>query len=187
MLGFACFSRLFSTRLTIWAIRAAWTACLLCLVACSRAPEPPRGLAGLAFGDPPPADVTSVAVPLPSELAGSLAFYTRPGRVATLFGVALSEPVLAFYKGRFFSVSTDLADATAVTRMRETLTRDFGPAYCRDTAGVSVCLWRLGDVDAVLESAPGGLVRFMLRYRPVAELVAATKGLGPAAAGEGTP
>lgn len=181
MLGLIPSSRLLWVRLTVWAV------CLLCLIACSRAPEPPRGLAGLAFGDPPPAGVTPAAVPLPSELADSLAFFTRPGHVEACRGIVLTAPVLAFYQGRFFSVSADLADAAAATRARENLTRDFGPAYCRDSAGVSVCLWRLGDVDAVLESAGTGPVRFMLRYRPVADLLAATKGLGASAVGEGTP
>jgi hypothetical protein len=178
--------RLYFPRRIVWGFRGFWVVCLLCLIACSRAPEPPRGLAGLAFGDPPPAGVTPAAVPLPSELADALAFFIRPGHVEACSGIVLTAPVLAFYQGRFFSVSADLADAAAATSARENLTRDFGPAYCRDSAGVSVCLWRLGDVDAVLESA-GGPVRFMLRYRPVAELLAATKGLGASAVGEGTP
>jgi hypothetical protein len=183
MSDFAPLSRFSLTR---FASRAAWIAWLVCLFACSRSPEPPRGLPGLAFGDPPPADVTPVAVPLPHELAGVLAFYTRPGRVEPLPGLVLADPVLAFHQGRFFSVSAELDEPTA-SRARESLTRDFGPAYCREAAGAAVCLWRLGAVDAVLERPVGGAARFMLRYRPVADIVSAATSQATAREREGSP
>ncbi len=146
------------------------------LAACSQPTPPPRGAAGMAFGDPPPDGLAAVAVPLPDAVAGRLRFYARPDRAEAFLGVVLAEPVLAFFDGRFFSVSGSLAGPDAMAALRERLTRAYGPGYCRDAAKLAVCLWRGGDVDMVLEGPQGGPWRFMARYRPLADLVAGAVG-----------
>jgi len=155
--------------------------------ACSRPAEPPRGALGLVFGDAPSADLAAVPVPLPDGVAGALKFYTRPGWDEAFLGVRLTEPVLAFYQGRFFSVSAALPGSDDGPGLRERLTRAYGPPYCRDTAELAVCLWRIADVDAVVEVPSNGPWRFMLRHRPLAELVAAAAGPGQATGLENTP
>jgi hypothetical protein len=151
-------------------------ACLCLPAACSRAPEPPRGWGGLAFGDPPPATAAPERVPLPSALAESLRFYALPAGDKTFLGVTLPRPVLAFYQGRFFSVASDLDAAADAQALRARLTRAYGRPYCRDGAKLAICLWRTGDVDAVLEVPQAGPARFMLRHRPTAAQVAAATG-----------
>uniref|UniRef100_I2PZV6 Lipoprotein n=1 Tax=Desulfovibrio sp. U5L TaxID=596152 RepID=I2PZV6_9BACT len=157
------------------------------MAACSRPVEPPRGAAGLAFGDPPPAGLVAVAVPLPDGVAGRLRFFTRPGPTETFFGIALAEPVLAFFEERFFSLSAALADPAAGPGLRERLTRAYGPGYCRHAAELAVCLWRAADVDMVLETPADGAPRFMVRHRPLAGLVAAAAGPDQAAGLESAP
>lgn len=149
---------------------------LIALVACSRPAEPPRGAAGLAFGDPPPTGLAAVAVPLPDGVADRLRFYTRPGRPETFCGIALAEPVLAFFDDRFFSLSAALADPADGQGLRDRLTRAYGPGYCRTAAELAVCLWRSADVDMVLETPAEGPPRFMVRHRPLAQLVATAAG-----------
>ncbi|EHJ47105.1 hypothetical protein DFW101_1094 [Solidesulfovibrio carbinoliphilus subsp. oakridgensis] len=146
------------------------------MAACSRPVEPPPGAAGLAFGDPPPAGLVAVAVPLPDDVAGRLRFFTRPDQTETFLGIALAEPVLAFFEERFFSLSAALADPADGPGLRERLTRAYGPGYCRDTAKLAVCLWRTADVDMVLETPADGASRFMVRHRSLAGLVAAATG-----------
>lgn len=142
---------------------------------------------GLAFGDAPPADCLAVPVPLPDGVAGALKFYTRPGWDEAFLGVRLAEPVLAFYQERFFSVSAALPGPADGPGLRERLTRAYGPPYCRDSAKLAVCLWRIADVDAVLEVPAEGAWRFMLRHRPLAELVAGAAGPGRSTGLENTP
>jgi hypothetical protein len=161
--------------------------CLCVLAACSRPAEPPRGALGLAFGDAPPGDLMRLAVPLPDGLAESLVFYAPAGRIDDFFGVALAEPVLAFYRDRFFSLAAVLAAPGDEPRLRRRLDEVFGPPYCRDGAGASACLWRADPVEATLEAAPGGPARFMLRHRPEAESVGAVMGQGQVPAGEPEP
>lgn len=156
------------------------------LFACAGAPEPPRGLPGLPFGSPPPAGLHLLAVPLPGELAGILEFHRLPGQVEFLPGLALAEPVLAFYKGRFFSVSAELPDTGTTALARKNLDRILGQPYCRDLAGATVSLWRRGDVDAVLETPDSGPARLMVRYRPVADELPAGK-IAAGTEGEGLP
>ncbi|MGE4539324.1 MAG: hypothetical protein AB7D37_19820 [Desulfovibrio sp.] len=149
---------------------------LLVLAACSSAPEPPSGFAGLAFGDPPPPAAVPERVPLPSAVAGDLRFYTLPTGDAAFHGVRLPAPVLAFFRGRFFSVSATLGSSGDVLALRERLSAAYGAPYCRDAAKLAICLWRVGAVDAILEVPEALPARFMLRHRPTADQVAAATG-----------
>ncbi|EFL51810.1 conserved hypothetical protein [Solidesulfovibrio fructosivorans JJ]] len=149
---------------------------LLLLAACSSAPEPPSGVAGLRFGDPPPQNATPERVPLPSAVAGDLRFYTLPTDEAALDGVRLPRPVLAFYRGRFFSAAATLGSSGDAVALRQRLTKAYGAPYCRDAAKLAICLWRVGAVDAVLEVPEASPARFMLRHRTMADQVAAATG-----------
>lgn len=160
---------------------------LLVLAACSSSPEPPSGFAGLAFGDPPPPAAAPERVPLPSAVAGDLRFYTLPTGDAAFYGVRLPAPVLAFYRGRFFSVSARLGSPGDAATLRERLTAAYGAPYCRDAAKMAICLWRMGAVDAVLEAPGDSPARFMLRYRPTADQVAAATGRAKDMSGGGDP
>jgi hypothetical protein len=152
--------------------RLFWAALILagCLLpACSRPDaSPPRGLAGLAFGDPPGRDLTPAPAGLPSGLAGILAYYTRPGPTAPFRGVALTDPVFAFARGRLFSVAAALADPAEAPRLRRELEAGFGPPLCRDRKGSVSCLWRLAEVDVALESGGQAPVRLLVRHRALA-------------------
>ena len=153
---------------------AVATACLLALIACSRPDDPPPRLFGLAFGDAAPAGLVRQIIPLPAGLSDSLVFFTAPGRQENGWaGVVLTDPVLAFYKGRLFSIDAALADPTAAAALAARLTRDFGPAHCRETADRTVCLWAAGETELILESGAGGPARLMTRHRPTAAAVAA--------------
>lgn len=156
--------------------RSLFVAGLLVLAACSSAPEPPSGFAGLAFGDPPPPAAVPERVPLPSAVAGDLRFYTLPTGDAAFHGVRLPAPVLAFFRGRFFSVSATLGSSGDVLALRERLSAAYGAPYCRDAAKLAICLWRVGAVDAILEVPEALPARFMLRHRPTADQVAAATG-----------
>jgi len=147
--------------------------CLLlfvCLTACSRpaAAPTPSGLAGLRLGDPPGEGLAPVPVVLPSALAGALAYFTRPGQTEPFHGVALADPVYAFYRNRLFSVSADLVEPAAASRLRRDLETGYGPPFCRETAAGSSCLWRLDAVDLVLSREAQGKARFMLRSNRLA-------------------
>ena len=169
-----------------WLLPVVAAGGLLWLAACSGPAEPPRGAFGLTFGDAPPGDMVAVTVPLPGDLADALAYYTRPGSTGTFLGVALADPVLAFYRGHFFSLAASLADPADSPLLRRRLGAACGAPYCREAAGTSVCLWRAADVEATLEGPPDGPARFMLRHRPVAEAVLAGRG-GMALDPEGAP
>ena len=147
---------------------------LMAVIACSRPAESPRRLFGLAFGDAPTAELVRQNMPLPANMSESLAFFTAPGRRETGWaGVVLTDPVLAFYQGRLFSVDAALVDAAAVSGLRVRLNRDFGPAHCQETASRTVCLWSAGETELILESALAGSARLMARHRPTAAAVAA--------------
>lgn len=148
---------------------------LLLLLACSRPAEAPRRLFGLAFGDPPTAGLVRQDVPLPAELSDSLAYFAAPGqRESGWAGLVLTDPILAFYQGRLFSIDAALADPAAAPGLRARLARDFGPPLCRDTGNRAVCLWTAGDTELVLESAGKGPGRLMVRHGPTAAALAAT-------------
>ena len=153
----------------------AWLVLCCCLLvggaACSRAPEPePQGLAGLTLGDAPGSDLTPLPAVLPGELAGVLAYFTRADRVEPFHGVALTDPVCAFYRNRLFSIAAALVDPTEAPRLRRELETGYGAPLCREAAGGVSCLWRLDTVEMVLEQ--GGEergARFMLRSPRLAE------------------
>ncbi len=156
--------------------RLALAALWVWLVACARSPEPPpAGFAGLSFGAPEPPGLTPVPTVLPREWADSLAFFNRPGRNESFRGVPLAEPVYAFYQGRFFSVSAALADPADLPRLRQVLEAAYGAPVC-GSGKDAACLWRLADVDVVVEGRPKSAARFMLRYRPIADRMAAKRG-----------
>lgn len=172
-------------------LAAGW----LALAACSRPPELPQRYFGLAFGDAPPADLLRQSVPLPEAVSGKLAYFTAPGRRATLWDTVLVEPILAFYQGRFFSVDAILDDATGVSGLETRLTREFGPPHCRESAGQKTCLWQVGEVELILENGSRGPARLMVRHEPTAAAVAAVfpreadnrlgeRSLGPVDAGD---
>ena len=163
----------------------AWRAAVLGLLAamllcggCSGAGEPagpagpPGRLFGLAFGDAPGPGLVRLAVPLPSSLAESLAFYAVPGREDAPFGAALTQATLAFWQGGLFSVEAALAAPADATALAARLTRDLGPPHCREAASGRVCLWRAGDFEAVLDQS-GDAARLMLRQAATAAAVAA--------------
>lgn len=150
-------------------------AAVLLLGGCSGAGEPagpPGRLFGLAFGDPPGPGLARVAVPLPSSLAESLAFYAAPGQGDAPFGAALTQATLAFWQGRLFSVEAALAAPADAPTLTARLTRDLGPPHCREAAAGRVCLWRAGDFEAVLEQS-GDTARLMLRQAATSAAVAA--------------
>ena len=150
---------------------AVW---LLAVAACSRPAELPHRLFGLAFGEAPTAELVRQQVPLPADVSQRLAFFTAPGRRETGWaGVVLTDPVLAFDQGRLFSIDAALAEAPAAAGLHDRLTRDFGPAHCRETAGRTVCLWSAGETELILERAVDGPARLMVRNRPTATAVAA--------------
>ena len=153
-------------------------AVVLLLGGCSGAGEPagpagpPGRLFGLAFGDAPGPELARLAVPLPSSLADSLAFYAAPGQGDAPFGAALTQATLAFWQGGLFSVEAALAAPADAPMLTARLTRDLGPPHCRESAAGRVCLWRNGDFEAVLEQA-GDAARLMLRQAATAAAVAA--------------
>lgn len=152
----------------------AWGLGLLLLLACSRPAEPPHRLFGLAFGDAPTGELVRQDVPLPTELSDSLAYYAAPGRRESGWaGLVLADPILAFYQGRLFSIDAALADPAAASGLRARLTRDFGPALCRETGKRSVCLWTVQETELVLESAASGPGRLMVRHGPTAAALTA--------------
>lgn len=142
-----------------------WLLAILCLAACSHpAAEPaPTGLAGLRLGDPPPAGLVAAPVVLPSELAGDLAYFTRPGRTESFRGAGLADPVYGFYRQRLFSVAADLTDAAEAPRLRRELEAAYGAPFCRETAGGRSCLWRRGDIELVLAIPAESPPRLLLR------------------------
>lgn len=146
---------------------------LAALTACSRAPEPVTGFGSLAFGAPRPADCTALAVPLPQALAGSLAYCAKGGG-AVFAGAPLTGVTLGFFEGRFFAVSAALADPGQADALAKRLTATHGRPYCRDRD--AVCLWRMGDADAVLETPQTGPPRLLVRSRSLAEQVAKAGG-----------
>lgn len=150
---------------------------VLGLMACSR-PEtvPPRGLAGLDFGEPPAPDMTRVAAVLPSGLAEVLAYYRRVGPTVLFFGVALADPVYAFANGRLFSVSATVPEPDGATRLHRALATGFGPPLCRRREERQSCLWRLAVVDVVLETGGGAPSRCLVRHRELAAPVQAFRG-----------
>ncbi|QAZ67229.1 hypothetical protein C3Y92_08285 [Solidesulfovibrio carbinolicus] len=133
---------------------------------------PPGRLFGLAFGDAPGPGLARLAVPLPSALAESLAFYAAPGQGDAPFGAALTQATLAFWQGGLFSVEAALAAPADAPALTARLTRDLGPPHCREAASGRVCLWRNGDFEAVLEQS-GDAARLMLRQAATAAAVAA--------------
>jgi hypothetical protein len=139
---------------------------------CSRPGEPPRRYFGLAFGDAPGAQLTRQAVPLPQALADFLAFYAAPGARDVPFGAALSDPVLAFWQGRFFSMEAALAVPAEAEALSRRLGRDLGPPHCRGGATGRTCLWQSGEIEAVLDES-GSAPRLMVRHAPTAAAVAA--------------
>ena len=153
------------------------TAVLLC-GGCSGGGEPtgpvgpPGRIFGLAFGDAPGPGLVRLAVPLPSVLAESLAFYAAPGQGDAPFGAALTQATLAFWQGGLFSVEAALAAPADAPTLAARLTRDLGPPHCREAASGRVCLWRAGDFEAVLDQS-GDAVRLMLRQAATATAVAA--------------
>lgn len=152
---------------------------LATLAACSRAPEPVTGFGGLAFGAPRPADCAALAVPLPQSLAGSLAYCAKDGGAA-FAGATLADVSLGFFEGRFFAASAVLADPGQADALAKRLTATHGRPYCRDRD--AVCLWRMGDADAVLETPQAGPPRLLVRSRSLAGQVAAAGGESAAAA-----
>jgi len=153
------------------ALRLGLVLAVVGLAACSHAADTsaPSRLAGMRLGDPPSAGLTPVNVPLPAQLAGKLAYFTRPGRTEPFHGVALTDPIYAFYGQRLFAVSADLAEADAVGRLHRDLEAGFGPPLCQETATGRSCLWRLGAVDLVLTRTPAGKARLLLRSTRLAE------------------
>ena len=133
---------------------------------------PPGRCFGLAFGDAPGPGLARLAVPLPSSLAGSLAFYAAPEQGDAPFGAALTQATLAFWKGGLFSVEAALAAPADAPTLAARLTRDLGPPHCREAASGRVCLWRTGDFEAVLDQS-GKAARLMLRQAATAAAVAA--------------
>jgi hypothetical protein len=129
-------------------------------------------LFGLAFGDPPGPGLARLAVPLPSALAESLAFYAAPEPGEAPFGAALAQATLAFWQGGLFSVEAALAAPADAPALSARLTRDLGPPHCREAAAGRVCLWRAGDFEAVLDQS-GDAARLMLRQAAMAAAVAA--------------
>lgn len=92
-------------------------------------------------------------------------------------GVALSRPVLAFYRGRLFSIAAELTQGGQEGEtLRTRLIKAYGPPYCRDGGKLAVCLWRVGEVDIVLETPETGMIQVMMRHRPTAGQVAAATG-----------
>ena len=164
-----------------WALRVAahglLAAVLLC-AGCSGAGEPaglsgpPGRYFGLAFGDHPGPGLVRLTVPLPSSLAGSLAFYAAPGQEDAPFGAAITQATLAFWQGGLFSVEAALAAPADAPTLSARLTRDLGPPHCREAASGRVCLWRTGDFEAVLDQS-GDAARLMLRQAATAAAVAA--------------
>ena len=152
---------------------------LAALTACSRAPEPVTGFGGLAFGAPRPADCIALAVPLPQALAGSLA-YCATDDGAVFAGAALTGLTLGFFEGRFFVASAVLADPGQADALAKRLTATHGRPYCRDRG--AVCLWRMGDADAVLETPQAEPPRLLVRSRSLAGQVAKAGGEPAAAA-----
>jgi len=146
---------------------------LATLTACSRAPEPVTGFGGLAFGAPRPADCAALAVPLPQALAGSLAYCAKGGGAA-FAGATLTDVTLGFFEGRFFAAAAVLADPGQADALAKRLTATHGRPYCRDRG--AVCLWRMGDADAVLETPQAGPPRLLVRSRFLAGQVAAAGG-----------
>lgn len=133
---------------------------------------PPGRFFGLAFGDAPGPGLARLAVPLPSSLADSLAFYAAPGQGDAPFGAALTQATLAFWQGGLFSVEAALAVPADAPTLTARLTRDLGLPHCREGASGRVCLWRAGDFEAVLEQS-GDAARLMLRQAATAAAVAA--------------
>lgn len=160
-----------------------------CLVACSRpAGEPPRGLAGLAFGAAPTPDLVSVPVVLPAALAGILRYCTRPGPAAPFWGAAVSDPVFGFYREQLFSVRARLADPAAAPGLARRLTAAFGPPLCRERAGRRFCLWQPADVDVSLEQDGETSAWLLVRHRGLAAPVLSWRdGAGPNPGGEDAP
>jgi hypothetical protein len=120
--------------------------------------------------------MVSVPAVLPSGLADILAYYRRPGPAASFRGVALVDPVFAFARGRLFSVMAALADPAAASGLGRDLEAGFGPPLCRDREGRVSCLWRLAEVDVVLETGESRTPRLMVRHRALAEPVLAWRG-----------
>ncbi|WP_052360186.1 hypothetical protein [Solidesulfovibrio alcoholivorans] len=152
---------------------------LAALTACSRAPEPVAGFGDLAFGAPRPADCAALAVPLPQALAGSLVYCAKGGG-AEFAGAVLTDVTLGFFEGRFFVAAAVLADPGQAHALAKRLTTTHGRPYCRDRG--AVCLWRMGDADAVLETPQAGPPRLLVRSRSLAGRVAAAGGESAAAA-----
>lgn len=152
---------------------------LAALCACSRAPEPVTGFGGLAFGAPRPADCAALAVPLPQALAGSLAYCVKDGGAA-FAGATLTGVTLGFFEDRFFAAAAVLADPGQADALAKRLTATHGRPYCRDRD--AVCLWRMGDADAVLETPQAGPPRLLVRSRSLAGQVAKAGGEPAAAA-----
>lgn len=150
---------------------------LLGLLACSRpAPEPPRGLAGLEFGQTPTAALVPVPAVLPSGLKDILAYYRRTGPTTPFLGVGLADPVYAFAKGRLFSVSATVDEPDGASRLRRALAAGFGPPLCRRREDRESCLWRLSAVDVVLEAGGQAPARCLVRHRELAAPVQAFRG-----------
>ncbi|WP_300155579.1 hypothetical protein [Solidesulfovibrio sp.] len=131
---------------------------------------------GLRFGQGRPADCVALAVPLPQGLAEKLAYCAPPGGGGEFAGAALAEATLGFFEGRFFAASAVLAEPAQVDALGRRLTERLGRPYCRDGAGLAVCLWRGGEADVVLETPAAGPPRLLVRHRPLAEKVAALGG-----------
>lgn len=164
-----------------WAWRAAAHGLLAAVLLCggcsgggeSTGPAgPPGRFFGLAFGDPPGPGLARLAVPLPSSLAESLAFYAAPGQEDAPFGAAITQATLAFWQGGLFSVEAALAAPADASTLAARLTRDLGPPHCREAASGRVCLWRAGDFEAVLDQSDDA-ARLMLRQAATAAAVAA--------------
>ncbi len=149
---------------------------LAVLAGCSRAPEPVTGVGGLRFGQVRPADCAALAVPLPRGLAEKLAYCAPPGGGGEFAGAALAETTLGFFEGRFFAAAAVLAEPAEADALGRRLTERLGRPYCRDGAGLAVCLWRGGEADVVLETPAAGPPRLLVRHRPLAEKVAALGG-----------
>jgi len=141
-----------------------FAAMLSLCAACSREPTPaPDTLAGMRLGDAPQAGLVALHIPLPSELRGSLVYFTAPERRATFENVALAKPVYAFYRNRLISVMTELANPADAPRLRQTLEAGYGPPLCRQTPAGDSCLWRIRETELVLATFADGQARFLVR------------------------
>ena len=115
---------------------------------------------------------------LPSGLADILAYYRRPGPTTPFYGVALADPIYAFARNRLFSVSATVSEPDGATRLHRELTTGFGSPLCRRQGGRESCLWRLPDVDVILETGDEGPARCLVRHRALAQPVQAFRGQG---------